>query len=99
MDLDLEIINYSISQLEFFFKLEPNYTEEDITLKEDILKNKIIKIKELTDNASDGIFKKREYFGPIKLEKFKIRILNKYGEVINLKQNDFSFVLEIKQLY
>ena len=78
MDLDLEIINYSISQLEFFFKLEPNYTEEDITLKEDILKNKIIKIKELTDNASDGIFKKREYFGPIKLEKFKIRILNKY---------------------
>ena len=99
MDLDLEITNYSISQLEFFFKLEPNYTEEDITLKEDILKNKIIKIKELTDNASDGIFKKREYFGPIKLEKFKIRILNKYGEVINLKQNDFSFVLEIKQLY
>ena len=53
----------------------------------------------ITDNASDGIFKKREYFGPIKLEKFKIRILNKYGEVINLKQNDFSFVLEIKQLY
>jgi hypothetical protein len=57
MDLDLEITNYSISQLEFFFKLEPNYTEEDITLKEDILKNKIIKIKELTEKKKMEIFK------------------------------------------
>jgi len=51
------------------------------------------------DNASDCIFKKREYFGPIKLEKFRIRILNRFGDVIQLKQNDYSFVLELKQLY
>jgi hypothetical protein len=53
----------------------------------------------ITDNASDGILKKREYFGPIKLEKFRIRVLNRYGDVINIQQNDFSFVLELKQLY
>ena len=53
----------------------------------------------VTDNASDCIFKKREYFGPIKLEKFRIRILNRFGDVINLKKNDYSFVLELKQLY
>ena len=53
----------------------------------------------ITDNASDCIFKKREYFGPIKLEKFRIRILNRFGEVIQLKQNDYSFVLELKQMY
>jgi hypothetical protein len=53
----------------------------------------------VTDNASDCIFKKREYFGPIKLEKFRIRILNRFGDVIQLKQNDYSFVLELKQLY
>ena len=53
----------------------------------------------ITDNASDCIFKKREYFGPIKLEKFRIRILNRFGDVIQLKENDYSFVLEIKQLY
>jgi hypothetical protein len=53
----------------------------------------------IMDNASDGIFKKREYFGPIKLEKFRIRILNRFGDVIQLKQNDYSFVLELKQLY
>jgi len=53
----------------------------------------------ITDNAADGILKKREYFGPIKLEKFRIRVLNRYGDVINIQQNDFSFVLELKQLY
>jgi len=53
----------------------------------------------ITDNAGDGILKKREYFGPIKLEKFRIRVLNRYGDVIDIHQNDFSFVLELKQLY
>ena len=53
----------------------------------------------ITDNASDCILKKREYFGPIKLEKFRIRILNRFGDVIQIKQNDYSFVLELKQLY
>jgi len=53
----------------------------------------------ITDNAGDGILKKREYFGPIKLEKFRIRLLNRFGDVIDINQNDFSFVLELKQLY
>jgi hypothetical protein len=47
----------------------------------------------------DFISKKREYFGPIKLEKMNIRILNRFGEVVNLNQNDFSIVFEITQLY
>lgn len=51
------------------------------------------------NNAGDLIFKKREYFGPIKLEKLHIRILNKFGDVLDLRGNDFSIVLEIKQLY
>jgi hypothetical protein len=45
------------------------------------------------------ISKKREYFGPIKLEKMNIRILNRFGEVMNLNQNDYSIVFEITQLY
>ena len=50
----------------------------------------------ITDNAGDFIFKKREYFGPIKLEKFRIRILNRFGDVIQI---NYSFVLELKQIY
>ena len=52
-----------------------------------------------TTHSIDYISKKREYFGPIKLEKMNIRILNRFGEVINLNQNDYSMVFEITQLY
>jgi len=52
-----------------------------------------------TTHNIDYISKKREYFGPIKLEKMNIRILNRFGEVINLNQNDYSLVFEITQLY
>jgi hypothetical protein len=53
----------------------------------------------ITDNAGDRILKKREYFGPIKLEKFRIRLINRFGDVIDINQNNYSFVLELKQLY
>ena len=53
----------------------------------------------VTDNASDQIFKKREYFGPVNIDKFKIRLLNRFGDVINLNNNDYSFTLELKQIY
>jgi hypothetical protein len=52
-----------------------------------------------TTHSIDYISKKREYFGPIKLEKMNIRMLNRFGEVINLNQNDYSMVFEITQLY
>jgi len=51
------------------------------------------------DNIIDKIFKEREYFGPIKLEKLNIRILDKFGEIIDFNNNDISLVLEIQTLY
>ena len=51
------------------------------------------------DNGSDKIFKKREFFGPVKIEKMNIKILDKFGNVINLNNNDYSFALEFTQLY
>jgi hypothetical protein len=51
-----------------------------------------------TDNASDCIFKKRDYFGPVNLEKFKIRVLSRFGEVIDNQKNDWSMTLEITSL-
>lgn len=53
----------------------------------------------ITNTTSDCVFKKRVYFGPVKVEKLFIRLLNKYGEPIVLNKNDYSFVLEIEQLY
>lgn len=50
-------------------------------------------------NTNDGINKSREYFGPIKLSKLSIRILNQYGEVLDLNGYNYFTILEIKQLY
>jgi hypothetical protein len=41
----------------------------------------------------------REYFGPTHLQKFSIRLLDKYGNVADLNGLDFSFTLEMKILY
>jgi len=53
----------------------------------------------LYDNNSDKIFKERIYMGPITVEKLKITVLNRYGEIIDLNANDFSFTLEFTKLY
>jgi hypothetical protein len=42
---------------------------------------------------------KRDYFGPVTLERLRIRLLNKFGEVVSLQSNDFSFSMELKELY
>ena len=49
----------------------------------------------LNDNGADLIFKKRDYFGPVNLEKLKIRILNRFGDVVNIGQNDYSMTFEV----
>lgn len=43
--------------------------------------------------------KLRNYFGPIKLSKFHIKLLDKYGNIINLNNMDYSFSLELEILY
>jgi hypothetical protein len=47
----------------------------------------------VADNGRDQVFKKREYFGPVRLDKLRVRLLDKFGYVVNL-QDDFSFLLE-----
>lgn len=53
----------------------------------------------ILDNNSDFIFKKREYFGPVNIEKMQISLLNRYGETIDINNQDFSMTLELKQMY
>ena len=51
------------------------------------------------DNASNEIFKPRDYFGPVNLEKLKITILDQYGNVLNLNDIDYSLSLELTILH
>lgn len=51
------------------------------------------------DNNSDHVFSERVYLGPVSLEKFKIQILNKFGETIDLNNSNISFTLELTKIY
>ena len=51
------------------------------------------------DNLSDNIFKKREYYGPVRIKKLQISLLNKYGHPIDLLNNNYSISLEFNILY
>jgi hypothetical protein len=42
---------------------------------------------------------KREYFGPVKLSKFKIRLLTDKGLDVNLHDNDWNFSIVVTQIY
>jgi len=53
----------------------------------------------ITDSSLDAINKTREYYGPVRLEKLRIRLLDRFGALVDINNNDFSFALEIKQLY
>jgi hypothetical protein len=51
------------------------------------------------DSGKDFIEKKREYFGPVNLQRMKIELRNQYGELLDLNQMDFSFSLEVQLGY
>jgi hypothetical protein len=53
----------------------------------------------VNDTKADMIYKTREYFGPVRIHKLMVRLLNKFGQPVKMLQNDYSFVLEFKQLY
>lgn len=42
---------------------------------------------------------KREYFGPVKLTKFKIRLVNNKGYDVDLNGKDWQFTLRVTQMY
>lgn len=51
------------------------------------------------NTSNDRIFKQRDYMGPVNLNKFRIKILDKYGNVIDMNNNDISLSLEVTELY
>jgi hypothetical protein len=59
----------------------------------------IDKCRTIFINSENLISSSRNYFGPIHLQKLAIRLLNQYGEVVNLHYMDFSFTLEMEVLY
>ena len=54
---------------------------------------------EILTYENENDYTKRVFFGPVKLDKFKIRLLNDKGFDVNLNDRDWSFSLLVNQLY
>jgi len=53
----------------------------------------------ITVSSSTANFLKREYFGPVNIDRMRIQLLDDYGRVVDLNNIDYSFTLEIEQIY
>ena len=53
----------------------------------------------MINNSNDLLFKQRDYMGPVNLNNFNIKLMDKYGNTIDLNNNDFSLSFEITCLY
>lgn len=42
---------------------------------------------------------KRIYMGPVNLKKIKVTLYDQYGRIVDLNHSDYSFALELEQLY
>lgn len=49
--------------------------------------------------GNNHMFKTRNYFGPVRIEKLAVRLLNKYGIPLDMHGNNFSFVMEVVLQY
>jgi hypothetical protein len=71
------------------------------------LSNNIIAVLPITtpkytasfDNNANFIYKTRNYAAPINLKKISIKMISPQGELVDLKQTDFAFCLQVSTLY
>ena len=101
------------STVQNYFFLEVNDSNSNFTSNqylsgsdsEDYLQNNILDRITLTSGMNTIVTLNeqsrlsREYFSPVRLETLRIRLIDKYGNTLNLNGNDFSLALEIEQLY
>jgi|UniRef100_A0A6C0DTR9 hypothetical protein len=77
-------------------QLYENYIEENILAKIPYNNNNF---KILFDGSSDVISPHRQFFGPVDIKKFAMKLLNKFGQVVDINFMDFSFTLEVEMIY
>jgi hypothetical protein len=48
---------------------------------------------------SNGVFKKRDYYGQVRIRQLEVSLLNKYGQPLEIFNNNYSLALEFETLY
>jgi len=70
--------------------------DDDILAKIPMINGKLSLV---IDDNNNPLTKTRRYNGPVNIRKIQIKILDKFGSVIDLNNMDFSFTLELEILY
>lgn len=70
--------------------------DEDVLAKIPMVNGKLSLI---IDDNHNPLTKTRRYNGPVNINKMQVKILDKFGEIIDLNNMDFSFTLELEILY
>jgi hypothetical protein len=69
---------------------------EDVIAKIPMINGKLFLI---IDDMDNPLSKTRRYNGPVNISRLQIKILDKFGSIIDLNHMDFSFTLEFEILY
>ena len=85
--------NNNVSNIVGFDKSMLN---EDIIAKIPIVNGKLSLV---IDENNNPLAKSRKYNGPVNLSRLHIKILDKFGKVIDFNNMDYSFTLELEVLY
>lgn len=83
-------------------KYESVITNSDYVNDSNILARLTIKTNFNTiiyNNDDEHIYRKREYFGPVTIDKLNISIVDKFGRKVDIRDNNYSMSLEFEQEY
>jgi hypothetical protein len=53
----------------------------------------------LLDNETTIVSEPRIYFGPVDIQRFRIRLYDEHGRILQMNHTNFSFCLTIKTMY
>ena len=70
---------------------------ENVLAKIPMINGKLCLIVDENDGCS--LAKTRRYNGPVNLKRLEIKVMDQFGEIIDLNHMDFSFTLELEILY
>jgi hypothetical protein len=75
---------------------DKSFMEEGILAKIPMINGKLSLI---IDDNNNPLTKTRKYNGPVTIKKLHIKVLDKFGAIIDLNNMDFSFTIEVELLY
>jgi hypothetical protein len=53
----------------------------------------------IMENDFSIVSEPRKYFGPVDIQKLRIRIYDDHGRILNMNNSNYSFCLDFKLLY